>query len=204
MFVTKIYQAGMARSAIKERERKDFYFYVDEFYNVVTDTFINILTEARKYGLALIVAHQYRAQLQPQIMATFLGNVATMVIFRLGGDDALVFEKEMTPVFKAKDMINLGMQEFYIKMTVDGGTADPFSAETLKVLAPTHPSYKEKIIEYNHQIYCVSIEEVKRKIAEEETLGVKSSSAGNSAASTSKVENKSSAEISLPPEEPIV
>ena len=204
MFVTKIYQAGMARSAIKERERKDFYFYVDEFYNVVTDTFINILTEARKYGLALIVAHQYRAQLQPQIMATFLGNVATMVIFRLGGDDALVFEKEMTPVFKAKDMINLGMQEFYIKMTIDGGTADPFSAETLKVLSPTHPSYKDKIIEYNRQIYCSSIEEVKRRIAEEEGLATKPSSTGNSDASISKVENKSFAEISLPSEEPIV
>ncbi len=204
MFVTKIYQAGTARSAIKERERKDFYFYVDEFYNVVTDTFINILTEARKYGLALIVAHQYRAQLQPQIMATFLGNVATMVIFRLGGDDALVFEKEMTPVFKAKDMINLGMQEFYIKMTIDGGTADPFSAETLKILPPTHPSYKDKIIEYNRQIYCSSIEEVKRKIAEEEGLATKPSSAGNSDAPISKVENKSSTEISLPSEEPIV
>jgi len=204
MFVTKIYQAGMARSAIKERERKDFYFYVDEFYNVVTDTFINILTEARKYGLALIVAHQYRAQLQPQIMATFLGNVATMVIFRLGGDDALVFEKEMTPVFKAKDMINLGMQEFYIKMTIDGGTADPFSAETLKILPPTHPSYKEKIIEYNRQIYCSSIEEVKRRIAEEEGLATKPSSVGNFTAPISKVENKSSEEISLPSEEPIV
>ena len=170
MFVTKIYQAGMARAAMKESERKDFYFYVDEFYNVVTDTFINILTEARKYGLALTVAHQYRAQLQPQVMATFLGNVATTVIFRLGGDDALAFEKEMTPIFKAKDMINLGMKEFYIKMTIDGGVADPFSAETLKVLTPMHSSYKDKIIEYNHQTYCVPIEEVKRKIAEEDSL----------------------------------
>ena len=160
----------MARAAMKESERKDFYFYVDEFYNVVTDTFINILTEARKYGLALTVAHQYRAQLQPQVMATFLGNVATTVIFRLGGDDALAFEKEMTPIFKAKDMINLGMKEFYIKMTIDGGVADPFSAETLKVLTPMHSSYKDKIIEYNHQTYCVPIEEVKRKIAEEDSL----------------------------------
>ena len=170
MFIAKIYQAGMARASIKESERKDFYLYVDEFYNVVTDTFINILTEARKYGLCLTVAHQYRAQLQPQVMATFLGNVASMAIFRLGGDDATNFEKEMTPIFKAKDMINLGMQEFYIKMTVDGGVADPFSAETLKVLKPTHLSYKDKIIEYNHQIYCMPIEEVKRKIAEEDVL----------------------------------
>src|SRR3989344_1175752 len=170
IFVTKIYQAGMARASMNEEERKDFYFYVDEFYNVVTDTFINILTEARKYGLALTVAHQYRAQLSPQVMATFLGNVASMVIFRLGGDDAYAFEKEMTPVFKAKDMINLGMQEFYIKMTIDGGTDDPFSAETLKILPATHPSYKDEIIEYNHQNYCVAVEEVKKRIVEEDAL----------------------------------
>ena len=170
MFVTKIYQAGMARAGMKEKDRKDFYFYVDEFYNVVTDTFVNILTEARKYGLALTGAHQYRAQLQPQVMATFLGNVASMVIFRLGGDDAYTFEKEMTPVFKAKDMINLGMQEFYIKMTIDGGMADPFSAETLKVLPATHPSYRDEIFEYNHRNYCARVEEVKRKIIEEESL----------------------------------
>src|SRR3989344_1782289 len=170
IFVTKIYQAGMARASMNEEERKDFYFYVDEFYNVVTDTFINILTEARKYGLALTVAHQYRAQLSPQVMATFLGNVASMVIFRLGGGDAYAFEKEMTPVFKAKDMINLGMQEFYIKMTIDGGTDDPFSAETLKILPATHPSYKDEIIEYNHQNYCVAVEEVKKRIVEEDAL----------------------------------
>jgi type IV secretory pathway TraG/TraD family ATPase VirD4 len=170
MFVTKIYQAGMARAAMRESERSDFYFYVDEFYNVVTDTFINILTEARKYGLCLTLAHQYRGQLKPEVMATILGNAGTTAIFRLGGDDAAAFEKEMTPVFKAKDMINLGMQEFYIKMTIDGGVGDPFSAETLKVLATPHPSYKGEIIEVNHQRYCVPIEEVKRKIIEEDSL----------------------------------
>ncbi|MEE8131565.1 MAG: type IV secretion system DNA-binding domain-containing protein [Candidatus Paceibacterota bacterium] len=173
MFITKIHQAGMARAGIPEEERKDFYLYVDEFHNVVTDTFINILTEARKYGIALTVAHQYRAQLPPQIMATMLGNVANIVIFRVGGDDAKFFEKEMTPVFKDKDMINLGMQEFYIKMTIDGETHDPFSAETLKILPPTHLSYKNEIIEYNHQTYCVPLEEVKRKIAEAEGLTTK-------------------------------
>lgn len=170
MFVTKIHQAGMARADMPEQERKDFYLYVDEFHNVVTDTFINILTEARKYGIALAVAHQYRAQLPLQIMATILGNVANIIIFRVGGDDAKFFEKEMTPVFKDKDMINLGMQEFYIKMTIDGETYDPFSAETLKILPSTHSSYKDEIIEYNHQTYCLPLEEAKRKIVEEEGL----------------------------------
>ncbi|MEK7555631.1 MAG: type IV secretion system DNA-binding domain-containing protein [Patescibacteria group bacterium] len=173
MFVTKIHQAGMARADMPEEERKDFYFYVDEFHNVVTDTFINIMTEARKYGICLTVAHQYRAQLPLQIMATILGNVANIVIFRLGGDDAKFFEKEMTPIFKDKDMINLGMQEFYIKMTIDGETHDPFSAETLKILPPTHSSHKDEIIKYNHQTYCVPLEEAKNEIAKLEELTVK-------------------------------
>lgn len=173
MFITKIHQAGMARADISEDKRNDFYLYVDEFYNVATDTFINILTEARKYGICLTVAHQYRAQLSQQIMATILGNVANTVIFRLGGDDAKFFEKEMTPVFKDKDMINLGMQEFYIKMTIDGETHDPFSAETLKVLPVSHPSCKKEIIEHNHQMYCLSLEEAKRKAAEEEGIMTK-------------------------------
>ena len=170
MLVAKIYQAGIARASIREYERKDFYLYVDEFQNVATDTFINILSESRKYGLALTMAHQYRAQLQPQILATIMGNVATTVVFRVGGDDAFSMEKEMTPVFKAKDMLNLGVREFYIKMTIDGGVADPFSAETLKILPPTHSSNREKIIEYSRRTYCAPIEEVKRKIIEENSL----------------------------------
>lgn len=170
IFVAKFYQAGMTRANMKENAKKDFYFYIDEFYNVVTGAFINILTEARKYGLCLTLVHQYRGQLNSEVMATIMGNIGTTVIFRLGGEDAAAFEKEMTPIFKAKDMINLGIQEFYVKMTIDGDTADPFSAETLKVLEPTHPSYKGKIIEYNRQNYCAPIEEVKRKISEEDSL----------------------------------
>lgn len=164
MLIAKIYQAGMARASMKESERKDFYLYIDEFQNVATDTFTNILSESRKYGLVLTIAHQYRAQLQPQISATIMGNVATTIIFRIGGDDALAMEKEMIPVFKAKDMINLGAREFYIKMTINGGIADPFSAETLRILLPNHRSYKNEIIEFNHQAYCDQIEEVKKKI----------------------------------------
>ncbi len=170
MFIAKIYQAGATRASMKESERKDFYLYIDEFQNVATDTFINILSESGKYGLALTIAHQYRAQLQPQILATIMGNVATGVVFRVGGDDAFSMEKEMTPVFKAKDMLNLGVREFYIKMMIDGGIADPFSAETLKILPSNHQSYRIQIIEFNHQNYCSSLEEVKKEITEKDFL----------------------------------
>lgn len=210
MFITKIYQAGMARASMPEKDRKDFYLYVDEFQNVVTDTFINILTEARKYGIALTAAHQYRAQLPQQILATILGNVANIMVFRVGGDDAYLLEREMTPIFKAPDMINLGMQEFYIKMIIDGEVYDPFSAVTLDILPPIHSSYKDEIIKHVHETYCLPLEEVKIRIAEEDGLVSKKPSENSSTSvaaqkgESSKVENNSSVKIELPPEEPIV
>ena len=85
-----------------------------------------------------------------------------MIVFRLGGDDALRLEKEMTPVFKAKDMINLGVRQFYIKITIDGETFDPFSAETLRVLAVEHPSLKKEIVAFNRQNYAVPLESILR------------------------------------------
>ncbi|MBU1291887.1 type IV secretion system DNA-binding domain-containing protein [Patescibacteria group bacterium] len=170
MFITKIYQAGMARASMPEADRKDFYLYVDEFQNLVTDTFENLFTESRKYGLCITVAHQYIAQLLTQVLATVLGNIGTIVIFRIGGDDAVKMAVEMTPVFSAEDMINLGIKEFYIKMTIDGETFDPFSAETLNVLPPTHNSLKEEIIKQSREKYAVPLEEVKKKLEEEEMI----------------------------------
>ncbi|MEK7085205.1 MAG: type IV secretion system DNA-binding domain-containing protein, partial [Patescibacteria group bacterium] len=168
MFITKIKQAGMSRADIPERDRVDFYLYVDEFHNLVTETFENLFSEARKYSLCLIVAHQYMQQLLPSVQATVLGNSGTLVIFRVGGEDAKRLEAEMTPIFKAKDMINLGMQEFYIKMTIDGNTYDPFSAETLKVLSAAHQSNREKIIQWSRAHYAVPVDEVKKAIEREE------------------------------------
>lgn len=168
MFVTKMKQAGMARAELPEDMRIEFYLYVDEFQNLVTDSFVNLFSEARKYGLDITVAHQYTAQLLPEVLATVLGNVANIIVFRVGGDDAAKLETEMTPIFKAKDMINLGAQEFYIKETIDGETYDPFSAETLKVLPATHPSNKQKIIEASRKNYAMQVDDVKRLLKEEE------------------------------------
>jgi type IV secretory pathway TraG/TraD family ATPase VirD4 len=170
MFITKLYQAGMARASMREEERKVFYLYVDEFHNLVTTTFENLFTESRKYGLSIAAAHQYMAQLLPQVLATVLGNIGTIVVFRVGGDDAVKLAAEMTPVFQAEDMINLGTREFYIKMTIDGEVFDPFSAETLKVLPPTHVSFKKEIIKQSREKYAASLKEVKKKLEEEEIV----------------------------------
>ena len=168
MFLTKIKQAGMARASLPDTARTDFYLYVDEFHNLVTETFENLLSEARKYGLCLTVAHQYVQQLIPRVQAAVLGNVGSIIIFRVGGEDAVKLEPEMAPIFKTKDMINLGMQEFYIKMTIDGDTYDPFSAETLRVLPATHPSYKTRIIEASRAKYTIPQDAAKKLIAAEE------------------------------------
>ncbi|MEK7541555.1 MAG: type IV secretion system DNA-binding domain-containing protein [Patescibacteria group bacterium] len=168
MFITKIKQAGMARAALPEEKRRDFYLYADEFHNLVTDSFVNLFSEARKYGVNLTVAHQYTSQLLPEVLDTVLGNVATIVIFRVGGDDAAKLETEMTPLFKAKDMINLASQEFYIKETIDGETYDPFSAETLKVLSPPHPSHAARIRESSRRKYAMAAQDVVRMLKEEQ------------------------------------
>lgn len=175
IFLTKIKQAGMERAAIPEKERKDFYLYVDEFQNVVTQTFENILSEARKYGLNLTVAHQFVDQIIPRVHHAVLGNVGSVITFRVGGEDAVKLKPEFAPVFDVKDMINLAVTEFYIKMTIDGESYDPFSAETLRVLQPTHPSYREEIIAASRRKYSIPKDAAAKLIAQEEVTIIRSS-----------------------------
>lgn len=194
MFITKIKQAGMARANMPEEERHDFYLYVDEFQNLVTETFENILSEARKYALCLTVAHQYVGQLLPRVEAAVLGNVGSIVIFRVGGEDAVKLKPEMAPVFDVKDMINLGIREFYIKMTIDGESYDPFSAEALKVLPPPHRSFKKEIIEMSRRKYAIPADSAKRLIQEEESTILRS------AQEKAIIEGRKPSEVEKPPE----
>jgi hypothetical protein len=166
----------MQRARMAERDRSDFYLYVDEFHNLVTETFENLLSEARKYGICLTVANQYLEQLIPRVQASVLGNVGSLVVFRVGGQDAEKLEAEMAPIFKVKDMINLGKQEFYIKMMIDGESYDPFSARTLRVMKPDHPPYRERIIEASRRKYTIPVGDAKRLIEEEESTIIRSAS----------------------------
>ena len=174
IFLTKIKQAGMERASMPEKDRIDFYLYVDEFQNVVTQTFENILSEARKYGLNLTMAHQYVGQIITKVHQAVLGNTGSIICFRVGGEDAVKLKPEFEPLFGVKDMINLAVAEFYIKMTIDGESYDPFSAETLKVLPPTHPSYREEIIAASRRKYAISKDAAAKLIAEEEATIIRS------------------------------
>ncbi|MDP3901587.1 MAG: type IV secretion system DNA-binding domain-containing protein [bacterium] len=194
MFITKIKQAGMQRARMTEKQRPDFYLYIDEFHNVVTETFENLLSEARKYSLCITLAHQYMGQLLPRVQAAVLGNVGSMIVFRVGGADATILESEMAPLFKIKDMINLGKQQFYIKLMIDGESYDPFSAMTLKVLESNHSSYRDKIMEISRRKYSIPADAAKKLIDEDESSVLHSAQdeaiiAGNKNFSTDQIKH---------------
>ncbi len=154
LFITQLKQAGMLRRG-KEAE-KDFYVYIDDFHALTTDALRQFLSDARKYGICFTISHQYLGQLSEDFQASVLGNVGTIVVFRVTGEDASALRSEMSPVFDIKDMTNLGVQEFYIRMIIDGEAQDPFSAETLRVLAPPHAPFVSAIRRASAETYGVS------------------------------------------------
>ncbi|OGG28450.1 hypothetical protein A3A64_01485 [Candidatus Gottesmanbacteria bacterium RIFCSPLOWO2_01_FULL_48_11] len=169
MFVTKLWQAAVARAAMPEADRKDTYLYIDEFQNFATSAFANILSEARKYRLNLTVAHQYMTQLPEEVRSTVFGNVGTIISFRVGGEDAAVLEKEFTPVLKAHDMMNLDMRHFYIKTTINGQTADPFSGRTIDFPMPDEDILTD-VVRMSRQRWAKPRLEVEKDIAQQESI----------------------------------
>jgi len=159
MIVTKIQQAAMSRMDTPEEERKDFYLYCDEFQYFATDTFAEILSEARKYRLNVTMAHQYMGQLSDLVKTTVFGNVGSMINFRVGAEDAAYLEQEYTPRFNVRDIINLGVREMYIKMSVDGQIRDAFSARTINVPNPKKDLTKE-ILDFSRKTYARPVKEV--------------------------------------------
>src|SRR3989344_5916973 len=129
ILVSKMQMAAMKRARMKEEERKDFYLYIDEFQNFTTDSIATILSEARKYKLNLIMAHQYIQQLDEQIRDAVLGNVGSMGAFRIGAEDADFLEKQFEPGFSRFDLVNLDNFNLVIKMMLRNITSTPFKME---------------------------------------------------------------------------
>jgi len=152
LLVTKLQLAAMSRVDIAERERNDFILYIDEFQNFSTDSFANILSEARKYRLSLVLAHQYIKQMEEKVMDAVFGNVGTMITFRVGAEDGEFLEKEFSPEFMTHDLVNLPKQNIYVKLMIDGLTSRPFSAETLVPAIPGD-DYEKEIIEFSRKKY---------------------------------------------------
>ncbi|MBI2415591.1 MAG: hypothetical protein HYV33_02940 [Candidatus Kerfeldbacteria bacterium] len=166
MMITKIYQTAMERAKLPEKQRKDFYLYIDEFQNFATETFENILSESRKYRLLLTISHQYLAQVPARIKGTVFGNIGSIIAMRVGADDGTYLSNEFTPIFSTEDFINLGVREMLIKMSVEGQTTQPFSAITVDVPSIPEPNFAQNIIDYNRQQYAISLAEIDTLMAQ--------------------------------------
>ncbi len=156
LWITKLQLAAMSRVDTPEQERKDFFLYIDEFQNFATESFANILSEARKYRLSLILGHQYISQMEEKVRDAVFGNVGTIISFRVGAEDASFLEKEFLPEFNASDLVNLTKYNIYLKLMIDGVASRPFSAKTLPPIKPSEESQKQKIIKLSREKYSVS------------------------------------------------
>lgn len=164
MLITKLQLAAMERVDVPEPDRRDFYLYVDEFQNFATQSFANILSEARKYHLNLIIAHQYIEQLDPEyVRPAVFGNVGTLVIFRVGGADGTFLEPEFTPTFLPEDLVNLTKYEMYLKLMIDGVASSPFSARTFPPIAERYPNL-EKVIRSSRERYAQPRADIEEKV----------------------------------------
>lgn len=167
MMITKLQLAAMSRVDIPVEKRRDFYLYVDEFQNFSTESFANILSEARKYRLNLILAHQYIEQLDDKVRAAIFGNVGTIACFRVGAEDAEFLEKEFMPQFTAQDLVNLTKYNIFIKLMIDGVATKPFSAQTIEPAEPSAESFKDVIIENTRSKCATPRLTVEEKISSE-------------------------------------
>jgi hypothetical protein len=169
MLTTRIYLAAMSRADLPVAEMKkmpNFYFYVDEFQSFANSTFANILSEARKYHLNLIIAHQYIEQMEEDVKAAVFGNVGTTISFRVGPFDAEVLETVFSPRFLAVDLVNLGFAQIYLTLMIDGIGSQPFSAVTLPPVERPHTSCKDMVIAASRRNNTKSRDEVEKIIAD--------------------------------------
>ncbi|MFH1225801.1 MAG: type IV secretion system DNA-binding domain-containing protein [bacterium] len=164
MLITKIQLAAMERVNVPEKERADFYLYVDEFQNFATESFVNILSEARKYRLNLILANQYIEQLADTVRAAIFGNVGSMLVFRIGAADAEELVKEFEPQFTEEDLVNLTKYDIYLKLMIDGMSSNAFSATTLPPLVGGTEN-REKVIRVSRERYATKRDVIEDKIA---------------------------------------
>lgn len=165
LMITKLQLAAMGRVEMDPEKREDFHLYVDEFQNFATESFASILSEARKYRLNLILAHQYIAQLSEEVRDSVFGNVGTISCFRVGAEDAEFLEREFAPEFDANDLVNLSKYKIYLRLMIDGVASRPFSANTLPPVEKPESSNRESIIKTTREKYATPREEVEDKIA---------------------------------------
>lgn len=155
MLITKIQLAAMTRVHIDEEKRRDFYLYVDEFQNFATESFIKILSEARKYRLNLTLANQYIAQIPEEVQKAIFGNCGSMVSFVLGAEDAALFSKEFSEQYSQDDLISLNRYQIINRISIDNILSRPFPGTTLP-LASSNNQNRDKVVRVSRERYAKS------------------------------------------------
>nr|MBN2278806.1 type IV secretion system DNA-binding domain-containing protein [candidate division Zixibacteria bacterium] len=152
LIVSKLFLTAMSRSDTLQSKRKPYTVYIDEFQSFASDNFAHTLSEMRKFGLHLVLAHQYLAQLPLKLKSAVFGNVGTIMAFRIGAEDGEYLEKEYFPTFKASDLQSLSAYDTYVKLSIEGKTTEAFSAQTLP--EPTgQDSHRDAIIQLSRIRY---------------------------------------------------
>ncbi len=176
IMVSKIQMAALSRADIPEDQRRDFYLYVDEFQNFITDAFASILSEARKYKLNLIIAHQYLGQLtqaagaqgagSQDLRDAVFGNAGTLITFRTGAEDAEFLAKEFDPPFNEFDLVNIDRFNAYVKLMINGTASKPFNMATYTLPGDHNNEVGEAIRQLSRLKYGRPKAEVESEILE--------------------------------------
>ena len=145
ILVPKVLQAALSRQDLPREQRKPFYLYVDEFQNFATPDFAQMLSEARKYSLGLVLANQFVSQLEEQVKDAIFGNVGTLMTYRVGVPDGNVLQHEFAPVFNETDLTNVGSQTIYVKSIIKGSPVPPFSMNVWRDLKAEKTGGSKKV-----------------------------------------------------------
>jgi hypothetical protein len=163
LLVTQFQLAAISRANVPESERRDFYLYVDEFHSFASDSFISILSEARKYHLCLTLSHQYTDQVRPEIRDAVFGNTGSLVVFRVGQSDAELLEREFGGEYPASRFVDLRNFEICTKLLKDGQHGSPFVARTLPEWGD-HQGFGETIVRRSREKYGLPRKTIEDKI----------------------------------------
>ncbi len=172
MLTVKIYLAAMSRAdepASRMAKLPRFYFYVDEFQSMMNQAFADILSESRKYKLALTLANQYIEQMDEEVRDAVFGNVGTLIVFRVGPFDAEVLETVFQPTFMPEDLVGLGLGQIYLTLMIDGVGSPPFSAETIPPIEAPAISYRNDVVMASRAQYARMRSEVEAEINRKQT-----------------------------------
>ena len=167
IIIGKLLMAALSRVDISdESSRRDFYLYIDEFQNFTTDSIGIILSEARKYHLNLIIAHQFIKQLKENIRDAVFGNVGSIVSFRIGPDDAEYMKNKFEPVFTPSDLMNIDNLNAYVNLLIGGQTSRPFNMKALTelVFGAGSKDYADKLKQISRLRFGRPREEVEEEI----------------------------------------